>query len=122
MSWIPQHIENILYPLIFTVKHFLFCWNCQNEKKKSIYIFFSIFPPLSPNLVPYLFQSPILLSIHHNGPVAQRPRRSRILESDIPSTSRIVSSFTRNHGSETCKQGPTVYSYPTPPTESSPYH
>ena len=61
----------------------------------------------------------MLLSIHRNGPVARRPGRSRILESDAPSPSRIVSSFTRDPDSE-CKQGSTVYGYPTAPAESLP--
>ena len=63
-----------------------------------LYIFFS--PNLIPNYI-FLFQSPMLLSIHRNGPVARQPGRSRILESDEPSPSRIVSSFTLDRDPET---------------------
>ena len=47
---------------------------------------FSLFLPI----VPYLFQSPVLLWMHRNGPIARWPGRIRILESETLSTSQVI--------------------------------
>ena len=117
-------VEKIIYNIFIEVHCLKFLSNNQPPSTTETHsiilhaIFFRFFPFFPPNLVAnsypsYLFQSPILLPIHR--PVTRRPRRSRILEIDASSPSRIVSSFTLNRDSET-----TVYSYPTGPAESSP--
>ena len=84
------------------------------------FFYFRFFPFFSPNLVANLFQSPMLLSIHRNGPVAWRPGRSRILESDAPSPSRIISSFTRDRNSETIVSSALLYTAIQQPLLSPP--
>ena len=83
----------------------------------------------------------MLLSIHRNGPVARRPGRSRILESDrapslraglyckrwvLPPPSECLYCIRLSNSPcwvlpppSECKQGSTVYGYPTAPAESS---
>ena len=67
----------------------------QNQINLKTFCFLIFFPSIWVPIVPHLSQSPMLLSIHRNGPVARWPGRSRILERDAASPSRIVSSFTR---------------------------
>ena len=62
----------------------------------------------------------MLLSIHRNGPVARRPGRSRILESDAPLQAAFVSSFTRDRDSETSVSRALLYTAIQQPLLSPP--
>ena len=63
----------------------------------------------------------LLLWIHRNGPVARRPGRSRILESEFSKPHRLKF-YPLPRFRDECKQGSTVYGDPTAPAESSPLH